>query len=98
MRAPIQAHPVSRCSPTAPRRGVTPSFCVTATVQDGKACVNIPILGQECISVPSFVPDGATASLCAKVCTHFLKPIGVCLTASVNGNQVGQHCFGHCSN
>ena len=104
MRTPIQAHPVDRNSPTAGRgvaallaARIAPSdLCATATVVNGQACVNTP-LGQKCISGVPPVFNGASASVCAHICTKLGFPIGVCLTATVGSTQIGQHCFGSCS-
>jgi hypothetical protein len=107
MRTPIQAHPVFRNSPAA-GRGVAAllaariapsdlSLCATATVDNGQACINVPVLGQKCISGVPAMFNGQSAKLCASICTHHLKPIGACVTATVGSTQIGQHCFGSCS-
>jgi len=104
MRTPIQAHPVFRNSPAAGRgvaallaARIAPSdLCATATVQNGQACINTPI-GQKCLSGIPSIFNGASASLCAHICTIFGIPKGVCLTATVGSNQIGQQCFGSCT-
>jgi hypothetical protein len=105
MRTPIQAHPVFRGSPTAGAgvaallaARIAPSdLCATATVQNGQVCLNVPGLGQECISGIPAIFNGASASLCAHICTTWGIPKGVCVTAKVGSTQIGQHCFGSCS-
>jgi hypothetical protein len=105
MRTPIQSRAVLRSSNTAGRgiagihaaAGVTPScdLSVTATVQNGQACINTPF-GNECLSVPSLVPNGTVASLCGDICTTFGIPTGVCVSVDIAGQQVANECFGHC--
>jgi hypothetical protein len=108
MRTPIQAHPVFRSSPTAGRgvarvlaARVAPSdfeLCATGTIENGQACINIPVLGQKCFSSSLLGPfDGQSAKICAHVCTKIGIPRGACVTATVGNNQVAQHCFGSCS-
>jgi len=75
--------------------GVLPSFCVSGTVSNGKACVNTPI-GDECVSIPSFVPSGTAFSACADLCKTFGIPTGVCITVKALGKQVARECFGKC--
>jgi hypothetical protein len=98
MRQPVQAQPVTRGSWSSSRKGigVSPSdICVTATVEDGQACINTPI-GKKCVGVPSWIPNGDAASVCAHICTHWRIPTGACITATVAGQQVAHQCFGKC--
>ncbi|AWK85775.1 hypothetical protein [Azospirillum thermophilum] len=100
MRLPVYAATAAgRGAMTSLDGGVLPSSgdtCITATISNGQACINLPILGQKCISVPSWIPSGTLASLCAKLCTTGPLPTGACVTATVAGKQVASECFGRC--
>jgi len=103
MRSPLQARPVLRNSLNPGRRiaarlldgGVAPScdLSVSGTISNGQACINTPI-GNECVSVPSFVPNGTAFQVCGDLCTSFGIPTGICITVTALGQQVASECFG----
>lgn len=99
MRLPVYAAaPAARRPATSATGGILPSgdTCISAKIDNGQACITLPILGQKCISVPSWIPSGTLASLCAKLCTTGPLPTGACVTATVAGKQVASECFGKC--
>lgn len=74
----------------------TLSECITATVNDGKVCVNLPLgLGQVCLPIP--IPyNGQVASACISICTTWGIPTGVRLTISVGGVVIVSKTFLKC--
>lgn len=71
--------------------------CVSATIKNGKICVNLPLgLGQHCVSLPVHFPDGTAARACIKICTKFKIPTGCRLTVSIAGEEVYSETFGKC--
>ena len=74
-------------SATAPRKGVAPSApsaCVQTTYQNGTVCVNVPVLGQKCVSIPG-LPSGSGT---AQVCATYLFPSSAKICATVAGLQL----------
>lgn len=70
--------------------------CVSLTVNNGQACLNIPIYGQVCIPVPGIVPSGTLAEACIDTCSKWGIPCGVQVSISVGGNVVASKSFGCC--
>ncbi|MDP5149395.1 hypothetical protein [Rheinheimera baltica] len=70
--------------------------CITVTITNGKACINLPLgIGSKCIPVPiSF--DGKVAQACLTICTHWGIPMGVKVSVSVAGIVVVSKSFGKC--
>jgi hypothetical protein len=68
--------------------------CISVTVQNGQACLHLPIVGDECISVPSWVPNGSACSACLDICTKMGFPCGIQVTLSLAGQQILQKTFG----
>ena len=94
MRLPVMRRAVSRRPKLA--AGVRPSgTCISATISNGKACINTPI-GSKCVSVPSSVPNGTVAKVCADICKKWGIPCGAEVTVSVAGQQVASEGFGCC--
>ncbi|MBS1903618.1 MAG: hypothetical protein JSS75_07950 [Bacteroidetes bacterium] len=101
MTIPIQAAPVLRGSAGmyATDASVTASdysTCVSATVNNGKLCFSLPVIGSICIPVPSWVPSGASAQACANICTHIGIPTGASATVTVLGKQIWSDSVGWC--
>lgn len=42
--------------------------CVSATYENGKICVDFPIVGNICFNAPISVPVGATVKVCMQTC------------------------------
>ena len=56
--------------------------CVSVTVNNGKICVNLPFgLGETCIDVPDWVPDGEAAKACISI--EYKKVWGVKIPVAV---------------
>jgi hypothetical protein len=76
MKLPTQSQPVQRqvSSTVAAAPGIqAQNLCVTATVQNGQVCVNLPIIGQECFgNLPSWL-NGQSVSVC------YVPPFSACL-------------------
>ena len=70
--------------------------CITATVNDGKLCIQLPLgIGQVCLPIP--VPyNGKVASACLSICTIWGIPTGVRVTVSVAGVTILTKTFGKC--
>lgn len=72
------------------------SGCVSVTIRDGKACVNVPIYGDVCVDVPDSVPNGTLAEACIDVCKKFGVPCGVEVWVKVAGETVASDSWGCC--
>jgi hypothetical protein len=70
--------------------------CITVSVNNGKICLNLPIVGQYCLPVPSWIPSGAQLQACVSICTTFGIPTGVKLTVSFNGQIIFTKTFLKC--
>lgn len=71
--------------------------CISVAVEDHKICINLPLgLGDVCIPIPSFIPDGTLAEACLHICTTFGIPTGVKVTISVAGKTIVSKSFGKC--
>ncbi len=97
MRLPVQSLPVDHTGHTPAMGGVTPSLkeCLTVTVQNGQVCLDIPVVGKHCISLPVPLPEGTSAQACIETCGSFI-PTGACVTVSALGHQIVKECFGLC--
>jgi hypothetical protein len=69
--------------------------CVSVTINDGKACLNVPYAGSVCINVPG-VPNGTVAEACIDVCKKWGIPCGAKVYIKVLGLQVAEQGFGCC--
>ncbi len=74
----------------------TRSDCVSITIDDGKACLNIPYAGDVCISVPDSVPNGTVAEACIDTCSKFGILCGVEVSVRVLGVEVTSQSWGCC--
>ncbi|MGF1748638.1 hypothetical protein [Vibrio cionasavignyae] len=71
--------------------------CVSADIDNqGKVCIDIPVVGKQCIPVKTPFPSGTAAKACIDVCTKFGIPTGACATVTVLGQRVAKECFGAC--
>jgi hypothetical protein len=71
--------------------------CITITVANRKVCVRLPLgIGNVCLPVPAFVPNGQAAQACISICTKFGIPTGVKITVSVGSNTILRKTFGIC--
>jgi hypothetical protein len=70
--------------------------CVTVTVENGRICVDLPLVGQYCLPVPSWIPSGAELQACVSICTTWGIPTGVKLTVSFNGSVIFTKTFLKC--
>jgi hypothetical protein len=101
MRLPQLAQPVLRAGSSshviaAVQHSGASGACVTVTVNNGKVCLNVPVVGSVCIPVPSFIPSGTAVSACIDVCTKWYVPTGACVSVTAFGQQVARECFGAC--
>jgi hypothetical protein len=78
-----------------PSTAAAAGACISVTVNNGQVCLNIPIYGSVCISVPSWVPNGTAAEACIDICSKFL-PCGVKVTLTVAGVVVASQSWGCC--
>ncbi len=70
--------------------------CISVTINNGKACLNLPLgIGSVCIPVP-IKYDGQVAQACLHICTTFGFPTGVKVTISIAGITIVQKSFGKC--
>lgn len=70
--------------------------CVSVTVESGKVCVDLPLVGKYCLPVPSWIPSGAELQACVSLCTTWGVPTGVKLTVSFNGTTIFTKSFLKC--
>ena len=68
--------------------------CISVTVKNGQACLNLPVVGSECLSVPSWVPNGTAVQACLDICTKWGVPCGVEVTLSLAGQKILSKGFG----
>ena len=71
------------------------SDCVSVTIENGKACLNLPFgLGRKCIDVPDWIPDGTGARACVSVRKRYGIPVGirVCVYVVIDGKDVEVAC------
>ena len=69
--------------------------CVTVTVHNGRVCADLPLgLGHQCLPIPSWLPSGAAAQACLRLCTTWGIPCGAELTVSAAGKVVAEQRFG----
>lgn len=50
------------------------SACVGATYDNGRICVNFPIIGNICFNVPLSIPVGASVKVCMETCGFKITP------------------------
>ena len=65
--------------------------CVSATYDNGRICVNFPVIGNICFSVPVPIPAGATVQVCMETCgSKWTPPFfnGLKATVSFNGSAI----------
>ena len=104
MRLPNQSMPVNRGIISTARlegSGVMPSDWnvgfIGASIENGQACVDLPFVGRQCISLP-FLPNIGSAEACKKVRPRSIYgidiPTGVCVDVKVSGSTVAGQCFG----
>ncbi|WP_428308158.1 hypothetical protein [Lacipirellula sp.] len=70
--------------------------CVSVTIRNGKACLNVPVKGSVCVDVPSSIPNGTVAEACIKICKKFGIPCGVKVYVKVAGIEVASGSWGCC--
>lgn len=70
--------------------------CISVTVQSGKICLNIPLVGKVCLPVPKIVPNGKVVEVCFGICTTWKIPTGVKVTVSFGGKVILTKTFGKC--
>jgi hypothetical protein len=95
MSLPNQSRPVIRLSRSIKNsyESINPSACVTGSVSGNQACVNIPVFGDECFTLPFTAPVGATISACT--CGSFI-PTGAKITVAAAGVTLWSKTIGSC--
>jgi hypothetical protein len=69
--------------------------CVSVTVNDRKVCLELPLdLGEACVEVPDWVPDGEAARACISIKKKWGIPTGVKLCVYVVEQEVACADFG----
>jgi hypothetical protein len=69
--------------------------CISVTVRNRRVCLRLPLgIGNVCLPVPSFIPNGRVAQACLRICTRFGIPCGVQVTVSVAGQVIVRKGFG----
>lgn len=70
--------------------------CIKLTINNGKACLVVPLgVGEVCLPVPN-IYDGDLASACLHICTTWGIPTGVKVTVSINGQDIVSRSYGNC--
>lgn len=60
------------------------SVCVSAKYDNGKICVNFPVVGEICFKAPLSIPVDATVKVCMQTCgTKFTPPFFKGIKATV---------------
>ncbi len=70
--------------------------CSQVTIENGKACLKLPVVGDVCVNVPSWVPNGTLAEACIDVCKKFGIPCGAKAVIRVAGQDVASASYGCC--
>lgn len=71
--------------------------CVTASVEDGKVCVELPLgLGKHCLPITIPLPVDAKVEVCLDICYTWHIPTGVKVTVSFQGRILVTQTFGKC--
>jgi hypothetical protein len=70
--------------------------CISVTVQGGKICLKLPLVGKVCLPIPKFVPNGKVVEVCLGICTTWKIPTGVKVTVSFGGKVILTKSFGRC--
>ena len=70
--------------------------CISVTVENGKVCLSLPVVGKECLPIPSTIPNGTAAEACLSICTAYGIPTGVEVTIAIAGRTIVRQAFGHC--
>lgn len=71
--------------------------CISIKVENHKVCLKLPLgIGQVCLPVPAFVPNGKVVSACLTICTTWGFPTGVKVTVSVGSTVIITKKFGKC--
>lgn len=71
------------------------SECISVKVEDHQVCLEIPVIGEVCIPVPSFIPNLTVGQACLELCTTFGIPTGVKVTLEILSFKVTKS-FGKC--
>src|SRR5262249_61572304 len=65
-----QAVQVAQAAPAAQPNVVTfraLKECVQLAVQHGEICLKLPVIGDVCVDIPDFIPDGTVVEACAEL-------------------------------
>lgn len=69
--------------------------CISVTVHNSQVCLNLPFqIGEVCLPIPAWVPNGTVAQACLDVCTKWGIPCGAEVRVSVAGQIVVEKSFG----
>jgi|688.fasta_scaffold983237_2 hypothetical protein len=95
MKLPNQSKPVIRKSRLIAfsTETVNPSACVNGTINGNQACVDIPVFGDMCFTLPFNAPIGAKISACT--CGSWI-PTGANITVSAAGVTLWSKTIGSC--
>jgi hypothetical protein len=66
--------------------------CIQIAVQDGELCLKLPVVGDVCVDIPDFIPDGTVV----EACMVLSFPACVTLTVKALGQTVVNQEFGIC--
>jgi hypothetical protein len=71
--------------------------CISISVQNHRICLRLPLgIGNICLPVPGFVPNGTAAQACLSICTTWGIPTGLKVTISALGHVILTKSFGRC--
>ncbi|MEM6484027.1 MAG: hypothetical protein AAF662_03440 [Pseudomonadota bacterium] len=71
--------------------------CISVTVSEGKICLNLPFdIGDICLPIPPWVPEGTAAKACIDVCSTFGVPTGIEVTVSALDTVLLRRSWGRC--
>jgi hypothetical protein len=76
--------------------GYAADVCASVIIRNGQVCVDLPVVGTQCIPITLPIPSGTAASACIDVCKKWGIPTGACVTVTALGQQIVKKCFGLC--
>lgn len=76
---------------------VAAAACISVTVEDRKICLKLPLgIGNICIPIPGWIPNGTAAQACIDICTTWGFPTGVEVSVSALGRVIARQSWGRC--
>lgn len=86
----------SKCACEQESVAVLRDTCISVTINDGEACLNVPGFGNVCVACPGF-PDGTVAEACFRICNFTrlrvrIRVLGNVISCARFGSGSGCNC------